>query len=635
MSFSRRKFVVKRCSSSIPSVKDHQRHSDVERQSATNSKEEKLNNNVHDQRSKNRFCETPLTTEMIPHEEKLNNPRNRELATDSWQAYQSGLLLEATGILSDHRSGEIFDHQVDDMSQRMKTKEQSRDDCFFTNPVMISENVDGRRSRQGFAKNNYSFNDEHAPRAEDKRYEIPSDKLNSFISFNYGAIPRPKRGTSRKKYSGNNQARANDIHYILHDDISRAVSQPRRSLSAASYDSKPRPKKNNFLTNSENGDALSMAEDIRLVLGDSIPAQQSRTSIASVGGTIPRPKKKDSTRKPNFTDNIMLSRDIDQIIEEEVGDFGLTEKMYAKSRAVPRPKTDFYQKPKFAQDSKLKKDIEYILSDNLPNEQASCRPKKSSPRKMNYDDDDIKGVKNMDTIIEEEVEEFDSRTMTRTFKSNAGRHDSDLLLTNKMNCYSQKATPLKYTPVVRDRNNLPTNMKKHACDNILDKATNKRLEIPRFDLNKDKIEKTIFNDFAEQKAKQSSYVTVNTPIDRKRAVTAGSRGEDYKTPEDYTIEELVAELFPELLADVLPPDVPYVEFPDASAQPLNRDSACSVTDADDLRPMAAGLSKVASVRPNSRDSRTCAEKWTSGVIYTDEELKLMAEIERDYSVRRH
>ena len=634
MSLSRGKFVVKRCSSSIPSVKDLRRHSGVERQSATNSKEEKVNNNVHDQRSKNRFCETPLTTEVIPHEEKLKNCRNMELASDSWQTYRSGLLIEAGGILTDHRSGEIFDHEVDDMSQRMQTKEQSKDDCYFTNPVMISENVDGRRSRQGFAKNNYSFSDEHAPRAEDKRYEIPADKLNSFISFNYGAIPRPKRGTSRKKYSGDNQTRVNDIHYILHDDISRAVSQPRRSLSAASYDFKPRPKKNNFLTNSENGDGLSMAENISLVLGDSIPAQHSRTSMFSVGGTIPRPKKKDSTRKPNFTDNIMLSRDIDQIIEEEVGDFGLIEKMYAKSRAVPRPKTDFYQKPKSAQDSKLEKDIEYILSDNLPNGQASCLPKKSSPRKMNYDDD-VKGAKNMDTIIEEEVEEFDPRTMTRTFKFNAERHDSDHLLTNKMNCYSQKATPLKYTPEVRDRNNLPTNMKKHASDNILDKATHKILEIPGFDLNKDKIEKNLFNGFAEQKSKQNSYVAANTPIDRKSAVQAGSRGKDYKTPEDYTIEELVTELFPELLGDVLPPDVPYVKFPDASVQPLNRDSACSVTDADDLRPMAAGLSKVASVPSNSRDSRTCAEKWTSGVIYTDEELKLMAEIERDHNVRGH
>lgn len=638
MSLSRRRFVVKRCSSSIPSVKDLRRHSGVERQSVTNSKEEKVNNNVHDQRSENKFCETPVTTEVIPHEEKLKNRRNMELASDSWQTYRSGLLIEAGGILTDHRSGEIFDHEVDDMSQRMQTKEQSKDDCHFTNPVMISENVDGRRSRQGFAKNNYSFSDEHAPRAEDKRYEIPAEKLNSFISFNYGSIPRPKRGTSRKKYGGDNQTRVNDIHYILHDDISRAVSQPRRSLSAASYDFKPRPKKNNFLTNSENGDGLSMAENIRLVLGDSIPAQQSRTSMSSVGGTIPRPKKKDSTRKPNFTDNIMLSRDIDQIIEEEVGDYGLIEKMYAKSRAVPRPKTDFYQKPKSAQDSKLEKDIEYILSDNLPNGQASCRPKKSSPRKMNYDDD-VKGAKNMDTIIEEEVEEFDRRTMTRAFKSNAERHDSDLLLTTKMNCYSQKATPLKCTSEIRDRNNLPTNT--HARDNIPDKVIDKRLEIPGFDSNvssKSKIEKFLFNGVAEKKSKESNYVnvTANKQVDRKRAVQAGSPGTDYQSSEDHTIEELVAELFPELLADVLPPDVPYVKFPEASSvQPLNRDSACSVTDADYLRPMAAGLSKVVSVPSNSRDSRTCAEKWTRGVIYTDEELKLMAEIEKDYSVRRH
>ena len=617
MSFSRRKSVVRRCSSSIPSAKDLQRHSGVERGSATNSKEEQVNNNVLDQRSKNRFSETPLSTEIIPDEEKLHvkNCQNRELATDSWQTYRSGLLIEDAGILTDHHNREIFDDEVGD--KRMLTKEHSKDDCYFTYP-MISENVDGRRSRQGFTKNSYSFSDELAPR-KDNRYDIPADKLNSFIPFNYGVIPRPKRGTSRKKYSGNNQTRANDIRRILQDDISaRAVCQPRRSLSAASYNSKPWPKKNNFLTNSENGDDFSIAEDIHLVLGDSIPAQQSRTSISFSGGTIPRPKKKDSTRKPNFTDNIMQSRDIDEIIEEEFGNFDLTEKMYSKRRTVPRPKRGFYQKPKFAQDIELEKDIEYILSDNVSNEPVFRPQKKNSTRKINCDDD-IKGAKNMDTIMEEEVEEFDSRNMTGVPKYSAERRDSDFFLTKKMYCCSQKGTPLKSTSETRDSNNLLTN--EHARD----KAIDKRLEIPGFDSNgssKGKTEKIRFDGFAEQKSKQ-------------RDVPAGSRGTGKKRPEDYTIEELVAELFPELLADVLPLDVPYVEFPDASVQPLNRDSACSVTDGDDLRPMAAGLSKVTSVPSRSRGSRTCAEKWTSGVIYTNEELKLMAEIERDYSVRGH
>ena len=99
-------------------------------------------------------------------------------------------------------------------------------------------------------------------------------------------------------------------------------------------------------------------------------------------------------------------------------------------------------------------------------------------------------------------------------------------------------------------------------------------------------------------------------------------------PEDCTIEELVAEVFPDLLPEVLPSKDTAVS--DVNLPDINRSSTCSVTNGDDLRPMAAVPSKVPFGQLNKGNS-TYAEKWTTGIFYSDEELRLMGQIERDYS----
>ena len=125
---------------------------------------------------------------------------------------------------------------------------------------------------------------------------------------------------------------------------------------------KQQPKKK-VLRHSDNNDEPALAEDFSFILDD-IRTDQSRTLVSSSCSTIPRPKKRDSTRKPNFTDELMLSGDVDQILEEEVGIFESNTESASNNGAVQHPKLkDLHQKSNLAQDRNLAMDIEYILSD--------------------------------------------------------------------------------------------------------------------------------------------------------------------------------------------------------------------------------------------------------------------------------
>lgn len=441
---------------------------------------------------------------------------------------------------------------------------------------------------------------------------------------------------------------AEDIRYSLHVPADRSD----RSMSAR-YCPMSRPKKNNFLKNNENRGNLQLEEDIHFTLDDTTPDDSSRTSIPSGNGAVPRPKKKDSTRKPNFTDDIMLSGDIDHILEEEVGEFDSTSKLASKlNGAVLRQEKAFHQKQKLTHESKLAKDIQYILSDENVTDRSSnglalrARNKNSTRRMC---DDDNRAARNMDTIIEEDVEEINPSTTTKFSRSGflSRSHNNGVLSPKKMYS-SSKAIPSNHDSAKSTRvlKKLPRKKRKSTSDITMDKDIKEILTVPVLDSSislEDKMERILCDSHTKQKPKRSSLGTKSKLISSNKAVVScpRSRSTDYKKPEDYTIEELVAELFPELLADVLPLDatvVPDVEFPDASAtscsvHTLNRDSSCSVINGDVLRPMAAGASKMASVASHSRGNRTCSEKWTTGVVYTDEELKLMAQIEREYGFR--
>ena len=562
-------------------------------------------------RPKDGFFEVPESSGVIPHEEKLKNVRNSESITDSRQAHERGLLI--SGSSND-------DDEADNAIQRMLSENQSNDESYFTNTS------DGRRSRQGFTPNNTRSNEK--TQAEDVRSINIVDKINSFMAFSYDSTPRPKRGISRKKYSGNKQTLKRNI---LRDDISRAVGQPRSSLSA-SYSSIPRPKKNNFLGNNDSGDCLSKTENNNFTLGANVHSKQSRTSMSNIGSSSkPRPRKKDSTRKPNFTDHIMLSTDIDQILEDELGEFDSSAKMNTGSREGLIPRGDLIQKPRHAEDSKLEQDIEYILSDDEPNG-STLHPRKMSSKKRRDCENNIKEADSVDTIVEEKVGECDHRATVRASKFCRVPFSQGRLFQQARQYIDVLAWPGK-----GDQKKRPINRQSRARDFIsLDAVVDEILEIPVFESNmssKDKIDRVVSSVVAKHKYRSSGVVTASKSVNEKKACLAKSRATNYKNPEDYSIEELVAELFPDLLAYVVPLDAPDDKLADDSIQKMNRDSVCSVTDGDALRPMAAGLSNVTSVCPYSRSSHACPEKWTTGIVYTNEELMLMAQIEREYTVR--
>lgn len=579
MSFSRRSLFVKRCSSSVPS-----------------GNEAEMAKDYCEIRSKDGFFEAPESSGEIPHEEKLKNVRNTESITNSRQGHERGQLI----------SGNPNDDEADNAIQRLLSETQSNDESYFTNTA------DGRRSRQGFTPNNSRSNEK--TQAVDVRSNNVVDKISSFMAFSYDSTLRPKRGISRKKYSGNKQTLKRNN---LRDDISRAVGQPQRSLSA-SYSSIPRPKKNNFLRNSDSGDCFSKTENSNFILGTNVPSKQSRTAMSNLGSSSkPRPKKRNSTRKPNFTDHIMLSTDIDQILEEELMEFDASAKMSSRSREDSIPREDLNQKPLHAEDSKLEQNVEYILGDDEPNG-STLHPRKMSSTKRRDYEDNIKGTDSRDTIVEEEVIECDHRATVRASKSCRVP-----LSQRRLFQQARQYSDILACSAKGDNKKRPINHQSRAQDFMsLDAVVNEILEIPVSESSKDKIDSVPTSVVAKHKYRSSVVVTASKSVNAK----------NYKNPEDYSIEELVAELFPDLLAYVVPRDAPDDKLADDSIQKMNRDSVCSVTDGDTLRPMAAGLSDMTSVRPYSRSSRACPEKWTTGIVYTEEELMLMAQIERGYTV---
>ena len=645
----RHKVSVKRCSSSFSTRRNFEGVSGMEGQIEAKSnveKDNKVNKESYGEHSKNGFMETPDSAWIIPREEKLRNRERKRFPEDSQQTYQHGSLIENAGNITNLENMETTDDE-DIMIQKILKEHQSSDDWEFdppmTNSMTMSDNGDGRRSRKGFTSNIYS-SDEFAT-AQDICCDVHTDKSDRFMSSRYGSQPRPKTVSKGNVSSGYGLPLAEDMSNILQHDFSRLANQSKKSI----YGSISRPTKNNLLSNNMNNLDNNILTD-----------QSARTSMSSGYGVIPRPKKKDSTRRPKFTDDLMLSRDIDQILEEEVGDFVITAKPALKNCAISHAINNVHHKPKVTQEGKLASDIQYIQSgepllENSRNGPVLRPQNKNSTEKLKYDDD-IEVTRNMDTIVEEEVGGVDPRGATKASKL-FGRQEKlypkeqnnkDILLTKEMHRALNKADPSNSTPKsqTRAKKNLPINNQKHFDDIMLDIAIEEILEIPVIGANislEEKVGKILSNG----ESKRNSMGATNKPIVSKEAVAGGSLGKDYKMPEDYTIEELIGELFPDLLPEVIGPnvtEVPNVELQDISAscssiQTLNRDSICSVTNGDALRPMAVGSSKTESGPSYSKGNRTCAEKGNTGVIYTDEDLNLMAQIEREYgirtSIRRH
>lgn len=628
----RQKASVKRCSSSFSALRNFERASmKAERQVTTKTcgtKEQKVTNISYGRLPKKRFMENSASSQTFPQEQKFDIYRGECFNDGFSQPGQRG------NISNGRHPGTIDEEDI-------IIRNSLWGDCDFgppiANPVTIRENGDGRRSGKDFRSDSHSS--QKLSLRQNICYDTPTDEsrrigASSLISANAPTLP--KIGPKQKSFSKYNRTIADDMNISQHD-----IPKPDGQLKRYNDGLIPHTKKNNFFRDNEDPRDLALATDeTDNFADDSVP-----TSMTSGHSAIPRPKKKDSTRKPNFTDNIMLSRDIDQILDEEVGGFGSTGMIAPRNGEGRRRKKAVVKNSTGVQERQLAKDIEYIQIKEQFTENTSSgttsRPQNVNAMRKPENDDEIKAVTCMDTIIEEDFGDFVSNAQGRASNllvlprklSRKGVSDKNIcsketvcVVSNKANEYIfSTRTPAR--PLTRPL----TDEQDHLDDIMLAKAIQEILEVPVINStslrSKQKTKRSFSDDSMHIEKKSKQRVT---EARKKDAAVSGSRPTVCKMPEDCTIEELVAEVFPDLLPEVLPSKVTAVS--DVNLPDINRSSTCSVTNGDDLRPMAAGPSKVPFGQLNKGNS-TCAETWTTGIFYSDEELRLMAQIERDHSTR--
>lgn len=591
------------------------------------TKEQKVRNISYGRLPKKRFMENSASSQTFPQEQKFEIYRG--------ECFNDG--FPRTGQRGNASNGR---HPGTIDEEDIIIRNSLWGDCDFgppiANPVTIRGNGDGRRSGKDFRSDSHSS--QKLSLRRDICYDTPTDEsrrigASSLISV---APPLPKIGPKQKSFSEYDLAIADDMNILQHD-----IPKPDGQLKRYNDGLIRHTKKNNFFRDNKDPPDLALATDVTDNLADdSVP-----TSMTSGHSAIPRPKKKDSTRKPNFTDNIMLSRDIDQILDEEVGGFGSTEMIAPRNDAGRRRQKAVVKNPTGVQERQVAKDIECIqikeqFTENTSSGRTS-RPQSVNAMRKPENDDDMKAVTCMDTIIEEDLGDFVSNALGRASNllvlprklSRKGVSDKNICSKETVCVVSNKANEYIFItgapagPLTRP----PTDERDHLDDIMRAKAIEEILEIPVINstnLPSKQKTKRAFSDNSmhiEKKSKQRV-----TEARKKDAAVDGSRPTVCKMPEDCTIEELVAEVFPDLLPEVLPSKVTAVS--DVNLPDANRGSTCSVTNGDDLRPMAAGPSKVRFGQLN-KGNGTCAEKWTTGIFYSDEELRLMGQIERDNSTR--
>ena len=627
----RQKASVKRCSSSFSALRNFERASmTAERQvtaMAYGTKEQNARNISYGRPPKKRFMENSASSQTFPQEQKF------EIYLG--ECFNGG--FPQTGQHGNTSNGR---HPSTIDEEDIIIRNSLWGNCDFgppiANPVTIKENGDGRRSGKDFRSESHIS--QKLSLRQDICYDTPTEEsrrigASSLISV---APPLPKIGPKQKSFSKYDLTIADDMNILQHD-----IPKPDGQLKRYNDGLIPHTKKNYFFRDNEEPRDLALATDVTdNFADDSVP-----TSMTSGHSTIPRPKKKDSTRKPTFTDNIMLSRDIDQILDEEVGGFGSTEMIAPRNGAGGRRKKAVVKNATGVQEMQLAKDIEYIqikeqFTENTSSGTAS-RPQNVNAMRKPENDDEIKAVTCMDTIIEEDLGDFVSNALGRASNllvlprklSRKGVSDKNICSKETICVVSNKANEYIFTTgtPARPLTGPPTDEQDHLDDIMLAKAIEDILEIPVINStslpSKQKTKRAFSDDSMHIEKKSKQRVT---EARKKDAAVDGSRPTVCKMPEDCTIEELVAEVFPDLLPEVLPSKVTAVS--DVNLPDINRGSTCSVTNGDDLRPMAASPSKVRFGQLNKGNS-TRAEKWTTGIFYSDVELRLMGQIERDYNTR--
>ena len=173
---------------------------------------------------------------------------------------------------------------------------------------------------------------------------------------------RAKKLSTNEKKKIDDKELEKDIDFILNDNITTAESDRQISSGTVSpTNNLQRPKRSSNRGKKPVGDK-TLANDIVYVMKDTIPAAESNSQIAS--GKVSS-KKKASIQETNKTDE-KLEKDIQCILKDYTVEDISNEKFSSGLNALPPPeKEGFTRKYCKRADDQLAKDIQYILNDDV------------------------------------------------------------------------------------------------------------------------------------------------------------------------------------------------------------------------------------------------------------------------------
>lgn len=190
---------------------------------------------------------------------------------------------------------------------------------------------------------------------------------------------RQNKYSTRKKDIMGEDKLANDIDFILNDDVNPAKINEQVSCNTVPQPKKTkRPKKSSKKGSNRLGDK-NVANDIDSVLKDDIPEVEFRNQISP---SKVSPKKRVSFQEADLTDD-KLANDIECSLKEGVVEVISKGKISSSLGGIPTLKKESFTKKHCKQaDDQLAKEIEFILNDDIFTDKSIDNAISSSPAEI-------------------------------------------------------------------------------------------------------------------------------------------------------------------------------------------------------------------------------------------------------------
>lgn len=171
---------------------------------------------------------------------------------------------------------------------------------------------------------------------------------------------RPKKNPVTQREITVEEKVTDDIEYILNDDIPAAELSGQNTTSRGSPSNKEQHPQKNCTRETNITEDDQLANDLEYVLNDDIPVAESNGQNTT--GTV-SPKKTSSR-------DAKLGKDIDYILNDDIPAAGSNE--FTAGRSSPSKKAGHSEKKTLRkEDERLANDIDYILSDDFPSAESN------------------------------------------------------------------------------------------------------------------------------------------------------------------------------------------------------------------------------------------------------------------------